>query len=540
MGALRRIEESQASEDYSHSRDDLFENKDDAELNVAKQETKAVNLLKVIVILILLLATALVSAFTYLFTSREETNTFDNNFNQFSNQIISTVQAGAQHRLEAVGTLALLVQTYAINLNATWPFVTVPFFEELVLASRSLTDANGVMIFPMVTLQNRRAWEKYSIEHRQWVNDSYAVERKILGHDESASLGPGDDWLTVLWGADQHNPQEPNMSLGIASEIFRTTHPDPNNFYPTIENTDGPYFPQWQAASLSAYYQSSVNLNYGCYSDFNQSTIFANATGDAVNGKAWIDTFAPGFITTMLYPIFNHMLDHQEIVAFLGVDIFWKGYLEYILPPEAGAIDVVIKNDFGQNFTYQVHGEDVVFVGEGDFHDTAFDYMERYTLFGQELMAPVSSPNYTGRPLYGEYGIYRFYIYPTQDLKAQYMTKRPIYYTLLVFFVFIFTSLIFIIYDCLVERRQRMVMESARTSDAIVSSLFPSKVKEKLYKKDENRKLEEAKLVTQNVLKDPRMSITALPNHYGEDMNNTVGPPIAELYPETTILFAGW
>ena len=538
MTILRSIEESQVSEDASNV---VIENHEEAALELAKRETQVVNVLKVVLVLILLTATALVSAFTYLFTSRGETRSFENNFDQFSNQIISTVQTGAQHRLEAITSLALVIQTYAINSNATWPFVTVPFFEEHILASRSLTDANGVLLFPLVDFENRPAWEKYSIEHRQWVNNSYAAERSILGHDKSVSLNPGEDWFTALWGADQRNPQQPNMSLGIASEIFRTTHPDPNDQLPKIDNTDGPYYPQWQAASMSAYYQSSVNLNYGCFSDFYNSTLIINATGNAVMGLAWADPGSPGVITTMLYPIFDRMLGHGKVVAFLGVDIFWRGYLEYILPPDSGAVDVVIKNSFGEVFTYQVQGQDVVYVGYGDFHDSAFDTLERQAVFGQELMEPISSPTYTGTPLYGDYGNYTLYIYPTHDLQVHYVNKNPVYNTLLVCFVFIFTSLIFVVYDRLVERRQRMVMESAQTSDAIVSSLFPSKVKEKLYhKKDEVRSMDEIKFSSRTVLNgDPRMSISALPNHYGDDMNHAIGPPIAELYPETTILFAG-
>lgn len=39
--------------------------------------------------------------------------------------------------------------------------------------------------------------------------------------------------------------------------------------------------------------------------------------------------------------------------------------------------------------------------------------------------------------------------------------------------IFIFTSMVFIFYDCLVERRQRKVYSSAVRNNAIVSSLFP-------------------------------------------------------------------
>jgi hypothetical protein len=54
------------------------------------------------------------------------------------------------------------------------------------------------------------------------------------------------------------------------------------------------------------------------------------------------------------------------------------------------------------------------------------------------------------------------------------------------FFIFLFTSLVFALYDRGVERRQRMVMTSAERSSTIVSSLFPSTVRDRLYAIPEN------------------------------------------------------
>jgi hypothetical protein len=45
----------------------------------------------------------------------------------------------------------------------------------------------------------------------------------------------------------------------------------------------------------------------------------------------------------------------------------------------------------------------------------------------------------------------------------------------------VFTSLVFLLYDRLVERRQKKVMSTAVQSSAIVSSLFPSQVRDRLF-----------------------------------------------------------
>jgi hypothetical protein len=55
-----------------------------------------------------------------------------------------------------------------------------------------------------------------------------------------------------------------------------------------------------------------------------------------------------------------------------------------------------------------------------------------------------------------------------------YVTTDPVIFTVAVL-IFVFTSLVFLLYDRLVERRQKKVMSTAVQSSAIVSSLFPRK-----------------------------------------------------------------
>jgi hypothetical protein len=68
------------------------------------------------------------------------------------------------------------------------------------------------------------------------------------------------------------------------------------------------------------------------------------------------------------------------------------------------------------------------------------------------------------------------------------------------------------IYDRKVTRQKELIMDTAERSDAIISSLFPAHVHDQLL---------------------------ALENTGGGLKPNANGGPIADLYPETTVLFAG-
>ena len=315
----------------------VFEDNDGApqqqqnQLVLAKKETAAVRWLRMALIGVLLGAAAAVSAGLYNFTANNEREEFHKTFESQSLLIMTTVQSYAQNKLEAMGSLALDVQIHAVTNNLTWPNVTVPYFEERVMATKSLTDAHGVLLFPIVTSATRAGWEEYSVNHLDWMWDSYSTQRQVYGEDESQVDPPAlllapdrINWWAHLWGPEFVNPNNTDFSSGISSQIMTTEHEDPNVYDPIYDTSPGPYFPQWQAAPMSWYYQTTVNSNYGRFPDFLVQSRVVNETSHAVFGEAWSDENAPGFISTLLYPIFDKFYSsNAEVVAFLAMDIFW-------------------------------------------------------------------------------------------------------------------------------------------------------------------------------------------------------------------------
>jgi Adenylate and Guanylate cyclase catalytic domain len=87
-----------------------------------------------------------------------------------------------------------------------------------------------------------------------------------------------------------------------------------------------------------------------------------------------------------------------------------------------------------------------------------------------------------------------------------------------------FAVLLFLVYDRLVERRQSIVLNTANQSSAIVSSLFPKSVADRLL-------LDSA----------PGCNVTAktrLKSFLCDSQDNQGLQPIADLFLETTVLFA--
>ena len=120
------------------------------------------------------------------------------------------------------------------------------------------------------------------------------------------------------------------------------------------------------------------------------------------------------------------------------------------------------------------------------------------------------------------------------------MTSAPILYSCCVAAVFLFTTLMFVLYHCLVERRNTVVMKTANDTNAIVMNIFPKGFRDRVLQQASSRALkgkgEEHWL---NEMVTPRSSHDLADFLQGSDADQ-VGASrsraLAELYPEATIL----
>jgi hypothetical protein len=187
----------------------------------------------------------------------------------------------------------------------------------------------------------------------------------------------------------------------------------------------------------------------------------------------------PNPTTTTVFDKLGYEENRTVVGAVLG-GIYWRIYLNGILPPGANDVMVILKNDCGQTYTYQLDGVDSAFVGFGDLHDNKYD----------DLASPIATfHGYGGKN--GKEGLatctYTVQAFPSQAFEHVYLTTDPLHYALSLAAVFIFTSMVFISYDYAVERRQQVVLRSALQSGAIVTSLFPEQVRDRLYEEQERQ-----------------------------------------------------
>jgi class 3 adenylate cyclase len=184
-------------------------------------------------------------------------------------------------------------------------------------------------------------------------------------------------------------------------------------------------------------------------------------------------------------------------------------------------------------------------MGKGDLHDTHYDYLGQKMTF-EELIRPEDRriERFTEVTLSSEYCPYILNVYPSADLENNYVTNNATIYTVVIVVIFAFTGVLFLLYDFVVERRQRNVMKRAVQSRAIVSSLFPAAVRERLFRNDDSTgSKHNGDGRAKGFKKRSDANKTSIKNFMHDSSPQEHKPvhelrPIADLFPHTTVMFA--
>jgi class 3 adenylate cyclase len=544
---------------------------------VAQSETTSIGRIKCALILLILMTTALAGAGTYLVTTNYEHDAFEQVFLERADKVMESFKASIERQLESLDAVSVTLSSRTADVAAAWPMVTVPDFEVQGTNIRSRTGLLSVMLVPFVTQVERPSWETYAVENRDWVKVGVDYENEIS--DMSSSRRKLQEELEFI--------------DGVGTKIFRLA----TTSRAVIQDGPGPFYPIWQT-SPAIPDTKIVNFNVASSAVFSDGLMEAISSSQGVISKSSIldDTSDPaGYIrslvdalleargnlldkpvstyqgepiSTMYYPVFDGFDENKKIVSLLLTLVDWQTYLSGI---DADGVVCILENVCGQQFTYRFLSEGKVeYVGEGDLHDRDFTSMVQTLSFGDLFESVVLAPDL------GDYCQYTLQVYPSTELESEYATNTPSIFLGVVVGTFVLFFCLFIAFNCVVEARHSKVLRLIRDSNAIVASLFPSNVRERLFQVtdqlDKSRvtfgtspsvedvavmlqgdsrgiessddddvgyemTLDEANITTKHRLRSfLREGDMPLASYDGDPMN--LPKPIADLYPNTTVLFA--
>jgi hypothetical protein len=241
-------------------------------------------------------------------------------------------------------------------------------------------------------------------------------------------------------------------------------------------------------------------------------------------------------VSDLYFPVFDPI--DKSLVGVVLLELQWKEVLADAVASNAELLDVVMSNTCGQVFTFKVNKTSLTLVleGESDLHDTKYDKQKRGTTTDMyaQLIDVVSNGFRNPGNATTVYCSFQFDVYPTTAFEDVYMSKEPFTFAMISTISFIFASMVFFIYDSFVRRRQHKVMVSAKRTNAIVTSLFPESVRQRMYRRISS---------IDSQLAMPLSNSTIIPSSLGKNsfpistVNVFGSEPIADLFPHATVMF---
>ena len=532
----------QSHTEPGHAHDESIGNK------IAKRETRTVARLRAVVLFSLIAAMVTVSVFVFSYTRNREEEDFEEAFLDSSNKIVGAFQSGAERRLSSIASFGATITSYAIGTNATWPFVTIPQMEHRCSHLLNLADTLTIAFAPIVHAQDRNEWENEFVPANVgWAEESFAYLETTQYTSESHTINDpskkqeGGDGGDGGDGVSSKPPPTyegmPDYSRGYSKQILSFGITPLGSLGPLVITDDGPYMPWWQRAPSPRHEGVTfVNIDLRDDPSFDGNLLQVLQSKKAALGNMAIGKYESvdkGPSSGFYYPILKDSIDSDDnpVVGSLATLVVWNKLFLDILPKNVVGLFAVVKNTCEQVYTFRIDGPNAVFLGDGDLHDPKYDQMSQEVSFTSLVQAGIEAKTYLGFPVDTGGCQYTLTVYASSDMEDEYVTKMPYVYMVGSILIFLFTSLIFVVYDRLVERRQRLVLREAKKSGAIVSSLFPTAYMERLMREEEEKLKGTQSVETKGSL------LTSFMN--GEGLTEVRDDePMADLFSDCTVLFA--
>jgi hypothetical protein len=442
---------------------------------------------------------------------------------------------------------------FAQEINSTWPFVTMNDFQERAASTRSLSGAYKVEILPIVTDQDRAEWEAYSVANKDWLDQGRAYQSKyhIGASSRHLQLQSGD---AVTGNVVLNFTAGASSISNISNRIFTLD----SNSKVVVDPGPGPYYPVWQSSPILPEPRDMVNYNVETNSAYGPYIKKSAETGQISIGG--LDTAEPGNITnpglltsffayllsfdagkwvdyngepmsSVYIPVFDSFEDNRKTVAVLLAVIKWRSYFENIQSPNSLPVRVVLENNCQGPFTYEIRGFNASYIGKGRQVNHKYDDMATFVELNSKDF--VIEKNTLSLTLNQDLCHYSLWVYPTSEMDNHYNNAFPMIIAIVIAAVFIFTVGTFLLYDMHVERRQRLVLDTAKRSTAIVSSIFPKNVRDQLMGSPVQGNATKLRSLVHTANSDPTFM-----KESNRTQDLTSGGPIADLFPECTVMMA--
>eukprot|EP00980_Cylindrotheca_fusiformis_P027900 scaffold22566_cov138-Cylindrotheca_fusiformis.AAC.1 len=469
--------------------------------DVANREEKAVTRSKFLVFLVLLLAVSGAAAATYILMEEEQSNNFAVVFAGLASEVSTVSQQKLDQMFSGLDAFSVFISSEVrADANSTWPFVTVSDYSK---KAEKISDLFGfkrpvMALGCLLPKDQKENWMSFVLESApSWYQESLDNEGNKFTVDELM-----------------------NVTYPFVHEYNFT-----DNLKPIPTRTSGQVLPFWYRYPLAPGGPGWAATSYDFFSapsvaDLFQTSSLTLRPSLGFNKNFNISEGASYGQWVIDSQIVQPITENGEIVGILWLRLPWSEFFDNLnVDGLLGMVAVIHSSceiivgegvDTAREISYSIDASGATFLGQFDAHDTKYDdhLVSRVILdidFDEDRLPEGSCLHKLTLDLY-----------PTKETEATFHTIKPVAYTGVVVAIFAFTSLVFLLYDYFVGRRQRKFMDRIVKQDQIVSNVFPAAIRDRLYESGQ-------KGSDQDCLLDPLGGL------------GSGAAPLADLFPETTI-----
>jgi class 3 adenylate cyclase len=369
---------------------------------------------------------------------------------------------------------ALSVDMTTAVPSSSWPLVTVSNYAVFSAVARGASASlSATTLAPIVTLQERADYENYTSTRTDWVSDS--IEWKI--YNETENENPSG-------GSGRRNLQQADFSGVVSTKIYRI-----ENGQAVVDDSEGPYYPIRHIDPVD-----ETSINYNLFSNdymefpvsesyFKEAAILGLPLEEPPDANVLREICSQGlnsdYLAPMAFPVFDKLGADRTAVGVLPALFSWNSLFSDVLPADVTGVVAVVENDCNEGFSMEIDGKEVTYLGPGDRHDPEFESSGQiFTLRDLDLLeATVSRVPFNDIASCG----FQVTFYPSEETVAAFSSNAPKSYATAAAVTFFIALLVVCIYDCVQERRNQSVLKAAMEARAIVSSLFPAVVRDRLF-----------------------------------------------------------
>ncbi|KAL7570689.1 hypothetical protein ACA910_017813 [Epithemia clementina (nom. ined.)] len=519
-------------------------------LQTTKSETKSIRIWRALVVVFILLAGAVVSWGTYHFISQQLVHETEVKYHAFAEKIEDASLSHVGDLLNAIKSLSSIITSQVSEMNkeqSAFPFVTIENWEtyghqarqqgaiEVVSFCTWLKTEEQIQAFPAYAAQYNEAWQQESVAIHKKLNPRvrnttfpiselapfvYNIADPTNPSTEGIYPSTGPDPVLPIW---MQSPPSQNLGSGILGNIYVYWKEHIDVVLSTKKMHLGPMNTQ-AASQVDLIVGSQAHIDY-------HTTLHSDETLGIIkpSEQAHGVFFAP--VATRLDPSAG-----VEVGGILAGLFGFDAFLVNILPNGIRGINVVIRNSCNDAYTYELHGNEATFVGQGDLSDPTYSYLKREIDVDEHFGLNDPDPNTAGSCSYV------FQVTPTSLYIQDNASNSALIVSFVIASIFILTGMTFITYDTQVQRRNQIMVHSAARSHKVVASMFPYTVRDRLLDADEFKSGTEvlsSLQPTKSQLK--RYLLTQTVAAYGKVIvQDTVltSKPLADLFTDTTVMFA--